>query len=160
MVKYCAPYRFKQLAHMDSLVAIPGVGNWDTTIVDPLAYLHPPHDQKIALMTYASEMFTWYAGDVTADTYFCPERQCTYFGSFYMKDIPAMGNPGYSIDTNLTQHGGDLFLNTLTTSQKNTITALVDTNRNDLLDVVDLRTQISTLLRGFITNTTLTAQVL
>jgi len=42
-------------------------------------------------MTYASEMFSWYAGSVEADVYFCPERHATYFGSFYMKDIPAMG---------------------------------------------------------------------
>ena len=25
---------------------------------------------------------SWYAGSVTADVYFCPERQGTYFGSF------------------------------------------------------------------------------
>ena len=46
----------------------------------------------VAVMTYASEMFSWYAGAVDADVYFCPERHATYFGSFYMKDIPAMGN--------------------------------------------------------------------
>jgi hypothetical protein len=140
-----------QVQHLDSLVAIPGVANWDNTIADPIGYLHLPHDENVALMTYASEMFSWYAGDVTWDVYFCPERQCTYFGSFYMKDIPAVGNPGYSIDTNMTQAKGDAFLNTLNTSQKSRIIHLVDTNRTDLYDVVDVRTQISTLLRGFLT---------
>ena len=27
----------------------------------------------VSVMTYASEMFSWYAGSVDADTYFCPE---------------------------------------------------------------------------------------
>jgi hypothetical protein len=56
----------------------------------------------VAVTTYASEMFSWYAGGVDADVYFCPERHATYFGSFYMKDIPAMGNPNHSISTSLT----------------------------------------------------------
>ena len=52
----------------------------------------------------------WYAGNVEADVYFCPERHATYFGSFYMKDIPAMGNPNFSISTSLTGDSGEAFL--------------------------------------------------
>ena len=44
------------------------------------------HDVDVALMTYASEMFSWYAGSIDADTYFCPERHGKYFGGFGMKD--------------------------------------------------------------------------
>jgi hypothetical protein len=44
------------------------------------------HTAHVAVMTYASEMFSWYAGNVEADVYFCPERHATYFGSFFMKE--------------------------------------------------------------------------
>ena len=73
-------------------------------------------------MTYASEMFSWYAGNVEADVYFCPERHATYFGSFYMKDIPAMGNPNYSISTSLTGDSGEAFLAALTEPQRKLVT--------------------------------------
>ena len=43
------------------------------------------HDVNVAAMTYASEMFAWYAGSLEADTYFCPERHGMYFGGFGMK---------------------------------------------------------------------------
>ncbi|MDY0104598.1 MAG: YbhB/YbcL family Raf kinase inhibitor-like protein [Lentimicrobium sp.] len=52
---------------------------------------------NVAYMTYASEFFSWYAGSVEADTYICPERQGTYFGGFYMKDIAAMNHRDYDI---------------------------------------------------------------
>ena len=42
------------------------------------------------MRTYAGEMLAWYLGSEEADVYFCPERQGTYFGSFFMKDIKAM----------------------------------------------------------------------
>jgi len=40
------------------------------------------HEAHVAVMTYASEMFAWQAGNIEADTYFCPERHGTYFGAF------------------------------------------------------------------------------
>ncbi len=46
---------------------------------------------NVAYMTYASEFFSWTAGSVEADTYFCPERHGTYFGGFYMKDNAGHG---------------------------------------------------------------------
>jgi hypothetical protein len=60
---------------------------------------------KEALMTYAGDLFSWYAGSLDADVYFCPERQGTYFGSFYLKDTPVM-SAGGSIDPNLTATAG------------------------------------------------------
>jgi len=75
-------------------------------------------------MTYASEMFGWYAGNVTADTYFCPERQADYFGGFYIKDAPAVGNEGYKIDETITGEKGQKFLDALDTTQRAAIMAL------------------------------------
>jgi Spy/CpxP family protein refolding chaperone len=72
--------------------------------VDKRSLSHAAH---VAVMTYASEMFSWYAGSLEADVYFCPERHATYFGSFYMKDIPAMGNANFSISTSLTGDSGE-----------------------------------------------------
>ncbi len=102
---------------------------------------------SVAMRTYASEMFAWYAGSVGADTYFCPEREATYFGSFYMKDRPAMGNAGYSISTSLTGDSGEGFLNMLTAEQRAKITGLVDLQRADLNEIVTTRTAIATELR-------------
>ena len=58
------------------------------------------------MRTYAGEMLAWYLGNIDADVYFCPERQGTYFGSFFMKDIKAMNNPSYTIDSNMTADMG------------------------------------------------------
>ncbi len=107
------------------------------------------HTAHVAVMTYASEMFSWYAGNVEADVYFCPERHATYFGSFYMKDIPAMGNPNYSISTSLTGDSGEAFLETLTEAQRRLVTSLVDQQRADLDEIVKTRRAIATELRRF-----------
>ncbi len=107
------------------------------------------HEEHVALMTYASEFLSWYAGSVEADTYFCPERHGTYFGSFYMKDAPAMGKKGYSISTALTGDKGEAFLNMLTGAQQDLITSLVDMQRADLDAIVKARRAISVELRRF-----------
>jgi hypothetical protein len=107
------------------------------------------HDRHVAVMTYASELFSWYAGSIEADTDFCPERHATYFGSFYMKDIPAMGNPGFSISTALTGDSGEAFLAVLTAPQRQLITGLVDLQRDQLNRIVEIRRQIATELRRF-----------
>lgn len=107
------------------------------------------HEQHVLVMTYASEMFSWYAGDIESDTYFCPERHGTYFGAFYMKDIPAMGNPDYSIGTNITGDSGKEFLNILTVEQRKLITDLVDIQRDELLEIVETRKAIAKELREF-----------
>jgi phosphatidylethanolamine-binding protein (PEBP) family uncharacterized protein/Spy/CpxP family protein refolding chaperone len=107
------------------------------------------HTAHVAVMTYASEMFSWYAGNVEADVYFCPERHATYFGSFYMKDIPAMGNANFSISTSLTGDSGEAFLAALTESQRQLVTSLVDQQRADLAEIVKTRHAIATELRRF-----------
>ena len=58
------------------------------------------------VMTYASDIFSWYAGSLDGDVYFCPERHGTYFGGFYIKDAPAVGHEGYGISEQLNGHGG------------------------------------------------------
>jgi sugar lactone lactonase YvrE len=143
----------QQKAKLDSLKALNGVGNWtwDSSQRNPLETYKLDKDMNVAVMTYASEMYSWYAGSVEADTYFCPERQGTYFGSFYMKDAPAMAaGPGFTIPSNLTADMGSNFLKELTSSQAALITNLVDFQRSDLLAIVDTRRAISTALRKFI----------
>ena len=103
----------------------------------------------VAVMTYASEMFAWYAGSLEADTYFCPERHGMYFGGFGMKTAPAMGKQNYSISTSLTGDSGEAFLATLTTPQRKLITDLVDLQRKDLDEIVTTRRAIATELRRF-----------
>lgn len=138
-----------QRAAFDGLRALNGAGHWNRTLTDPLRGLNLPHDVNVAVMTYASEMYSWYAGSVEADVYFCPERQCTYFGSFYLKDWPAMGNPNYTIDEGLTARAGEDFLNVLASPQKALVTGLVDIQRNDLYEMVERRRDISAQLRRF-----------
>ena len=118
------------------------------------------HDVSVALMTYAGDLFSWYAGSIEADVYFCPERQGTYFGSFYVKDAPAIGHEGYKIDESLTADAGQYFLDVLATTGLDTqVTNLVDKQRNNLYagtsNIVQIRTDISTLLRSLITAPTL-----
>jgi hypothetical protein len=127
-----------------------GVGNWDGTVADPLQDRQLDKDVKVAVMTYASEMYAWYAGSVEADGYFCPERQGTYFGSFYLKDWPAMGNPNYSINEQLTATAGTKFIDALADSQKTLVTGLVDIQKSDLNSIVDAREEISRELRKFL----------
>ena len=119
----------EQKAKIDALKLKNGVGNWDNTLSDPLKGLNLDPDVNVQVMTYASEMYSWYAGSIEADVYFCPERQATYFGSFYMKDGVAMGNANYSIGTEITGDYGKAFLEALTTEQAALVTSLVDTQK-------------------------------
>jgi hypothetical protein len=109
------------------------------------------HDVHVAMMTYASEFFSWSAGSVEADTYFCPEGHGTYFGSFYMKDAPAVHQKNYSISTALTGDSGEAFLNALNPAQREQITSLVELQRKDLSDIVSTRRAVATELRHFMT---------
>jgi hypothetical protein len=120
-----------------------------------------PQGTAVAVMTYASDLFSWYAGSVEADVYFCPERHGTYFGSFYIKDAPAVGHEGYSIDEQLTATAGaalsDSTAGYVTGGQASLISSLVETQRNNLYagstNIVQARTQIATLLRGLLATT-------
>ncbi len=118
--------------------------------VDMRQYKLPRGTEKmvnVAYMTYASEFFSWYAGNIEADTYFCPERHGTYFGGFYMKDMPAMGKRDYDISTSLTGNSGQTFLELLTAEQRQFITAIPDLQHKALKEVVDVRRAIATELR-------------
>jgi hypothetical protein len=130
------------------------------------------HDEVVAVMTYAGDLYSWYAGSVTSDVYFCPERHGTYFGSFYIKDAPAVGHADYGIDETMTatvgkalvdsslgyiSPAGATVMNALTTTQKQRLYA--DPSAN----IVLARTRISEALRSLIASsapsTTALAQV-
>lgn len=125
--------------------------------VDAEKYKLPRGTEKmvnVAYMTYASEFFSWYAGSVEADTYFCPERHGTYFGGFYMKDMPAMGKRDYDISTSVTGDSGKAFLDALTTEQRACVTGIMDRQRKDLTEMIAVRRAISTELRRFLNGET------
>jgi hypothetical protein len=105
---------------------------------------------NVGYMTFASEFFSWYAGSVEADTYFCPERHGTYFGGFYMKDMPAMGQKDYNISTSLTGDAGAAFIDVLDGRQRGILTGVLDRQRTILRNVIEVRSAISTKLRGFL----------
>ena len=108
------------------------------------------HAVHVAMMTYASEFFSWYAGSIEADTYFCPEGHGTYFGSFYMKDAPAVHQKNYSISTALTGDSGEAFLAALNPTQRGQVTSLVELQRKNLTDIVSTRRAVATELRQFL----------
>jgi hypothetical protein len=143
-----------QVARLKELRNLEGVGNWPSNLADKLQSRGLDKDVNVAVMTFASEMYSWWAGSVTADVYFCPERQGTYFGSFYLKDWPAMGNPNYTIDEQLTANAGQNFLNILTQDQSVIITGLVSTQKNSLLALVNTREDVSNELRKFLSGNT------
>ena len=152
MGKILANLNPEQKAYLAKMVG-KGMTSWQN-VSEPNELRGLSRDEKVAVMTYAGDLFSWYAGSVEADVYFCPERQGTYFGSFYMKDAPAINNPGYSIDPNLTANMGNAFISALNTEQANLITSLVDIQRSDLYAIVDIREQVSTELRKFKLGTT------
>jgi phosphatidylethanolamine-binding protein (PEBP) family uncharacterized protein len=137
-----------QLAYLDAMAG-QGMLEW-TTVEEPADIQGLDRDVKVAVMTYAADMFSWYAGSVEADVYFCPERHGTYFGSFYLKDIPAMSDSSYAIPTDLTGDMGDAMLAILNSDQAELITSLVDIQEPSLLGIVETRQQISLELRKFL----------
>ncbi len=147
MGKQISQFTASQRVYLDAMVG-KGMLDWPSA-TEPAELQGLAHDVKVAVMTYAGDMFSWYAGSLTADVYFCPERQGTYFGSFYLKDAPAVGNPGYSIPVTMTAEMGQKFLGTLTFDQSLLITSLVDAQKPALQAIVDRRTDIATQLRRF-----------
>ncbi len=138
-----------QKAYLDDMVS-GGFEMWPS-LEEQIDRTTMSHEQHVLVMTYASELFGWYAGSVEADTYFAPERQANYFGSFYMKDAPAMGNDNYTIDETITGNTGAEFLTYLNDAQQSLITEIVDLQYDNLLSIVDVRRQISTELRKLLT---------
>lgn len=121
-------------------------GTWPD-VPEPMDRRSMPHDVNVAVMTYASEMFSWYAGSLDADTYFCPERHGMYFGGFGMKTAPAMGKKDYSISTTLTGDSGEALLSELTDTQRRFITELPQRQRAALTEIVATRRSIVSELR-------------
>lgn len=143
----------EQITYLDEMVK-GGFSSWPA-IDDQVDKRSFTHDEHVLIMTFASEMFGWYAGNVEADTYFCPERQGDYFGGFYIKDAPAMGNEGYIIDESVTGDKGQEFINTLNSDQKNIITGIVDSQRQALNRIVESRREIAIELRKALSGETL-----
>lgn len=119
-------------------------------IPEPLDKRAMTHGENVAMMTYASEMFSWQGGSLEADTYFCPERHGMYFGGFGMKTAPAMGQRDYAISTALTGNAGEAFLAALEPAQRQLITALPELQRRNLAEIVSTRRAIASRLRRFL----------
>ena len=137
-----------QRAYLDAMAG-KGMKEWPS-VEEPADIKGLDRDEKVAVMTYAADMFSWYAGSVDADVYFCPERHGTYFGSFYLKDIFAMSDPTYAIPTNMTGDMGEAMLQKLDTNQAQLITGLVDVQKPSLQSIVDTRRAVATELRKFL----------
>ncbi len=116
------------------------------------------HDVDVAVMTYASELFAWYAGSLDADTYFCPERHGMYFGGFGMKTAPAMGKQNYSISTSLTGDSGEALLQLLGPTQGRPITDLIALQKPALQEIASVRRAIATELRRLLRGETADAK--
>lgn len=140
----------EQRAYLDKMVG-QGMNTWNRP-EEPADLRGLEHDVKVNVMTYAGDMFSWYAGNVEADTYINPERQGTYFGAFYLKDAPAVGNPGYTIPSNLTADMGQSFIQLLTPQQSALLEEIVTSEYPHLLAIVDTRTVISNELRRALNN--------
>ena len=142
-----------QRAYLDSMVQ-GGFASWPV-LPDQVDKTSLSHDEHVLVMTYASEMFGWYAGSIEADTYFCPERQGDYFGGFYIKDAPAIGNAGYTINETITGNSGENFLEALNEAQAKLVTDLVNIQRDDINDIVAKRQAIATELRLYLTGSSI-----
>jgi phosphatidylethanolamine-binding protein (PEBP) family uncharacterized protein len=136
-----------QLAYFDSMKG-KGMLEWPV-VTEPEDIRGLDRDVKVAVMTYAADLYSWYAGSIEADVYFCPERHGTYFGSFYLKDIKAMSDSSYAIPTNLTGDLGEMMLQKLTVEQAELVTSIVNLQKPSLEGIVSIREQISVELRKF-----------
>ena len=129
--------------------------SWPEVAEDESLKRSMTNPEFVAVMTYASELFSWYKGGLEADVYFCPERHGTYFGGFFMKDYPAMHNPNYFISTAITGDSGKDFLNILDNNQRVLITGIIDEQRSAFQEIKQIRTDVSTELRKAIAGGTI-----
>ena len=136
----------EQIATMDKM-AFGDFSTWPDVPEDEALKRGLSQTQHVALMTYASELFSWYKGSLEADVYFCPERHGTYFGGFFLKDYPAMNNPDYFISTSVTGDLGAGFLDVLNADQRAQIEGIIVEQKPYLLEIVSLREQICAMLR-------------
>ena len=133
--------------------------SWPEVAEDETLKRSMTNPEFVAVMTYASELFSWYKGGLEADVYFCPERHGTYFGGFFMKDYPAMHNPNYFISTAITGDSGKDFLNILDRNQRSLITGIIEEQRSALEEIKRIRTEVSTELRKAITGGTIDKEI-
>jgi hypothetical protein len=172
-VAYAAIYRSLSASQKSYLGAMVGRGyaSWpdksEADVRDKTQGL--TNDEVVAVMTYAGDLYSWYAGSVASDVYFCPERHGTYYGSFYIKDAPAVGHPGYGIDETMTGTVGraltDSALGYISREGAAITNALVTTQEQNLYggatsSIVVARTRISEALRSLITSAAPSAAVL
>lgn len=164
-VVYAAIYRSltaEQKAYIGAMVG-KSYNNWPDRDEDDVRSKTQglSHDEAVAMMTYAGDLYSWYAGSEASDVYYCPERHGTYYGSFYIKDAPAVGHPGYSISTSMTADVGKFLtdstkgyissagaakMNAMATAQLATLCATPGNN------IEYARTMISRALRSLITS--------
>jgi hypothetical protein len=137
-----------QKEYLDSMVG-QGMLSWPD-VDDPNVLQGLDKVTSVAMRTYASELFAWYGGSAEGDAYFNPERNAMYFGAFYMKDAPAVGVEGYTISSELTGESGDAVFTILDEVQGELISSLVDTQKDALYGVADVREAIATELRRLI----------
>lgn len=156
---YAEIYNSLTPAQWQYLDAMKGKGwnSWpevtEAQIADKFALLSP--GAKTLVMTYAGDIFSWYAGSVEADIYFCPERHGTYYGGFYIKDAPAIGHEGYTINEQLTATAGAALIDSakgyVTAGQATLVSSLASLQRSNLYlgssNMLQLRTDVSLLLR-------------
>ncbi len=178
---YANVYKSMTRAQLASLDAMKGVGASSWTVTDAnfmkarveaaLGANASNTTMNTLVMTYAGDLFSWYSGTVEADVYFCPERQGTYYGGFYIKDAPAMNAPhgvSYTIDSALTGNAGAALLNSslgyVTSTQAGIMTNLINVQKSNMDGIVAVRAQIAALLRTLLVSTassdTVRAQVL
>ncbi len=112
------------------------------------------NNEFVCVMTYASELFSWFKGSAEADAYFCPERHGTYFGGFFMKDYPAMNNPDYFISTSVTGDKGQEFLDILNDSQRKLIEGIIPAQKDSMAEIAQIRAEVSAQLRKAMTGDT------
>ncbi|MEZ5274951.1 MAG: hypothetical protein R3F07_01065 [Opitutaceae bacterium] len=127
--------------------------SWPEVDREALQRQRPRGESKmvgVAYLTLASEFFSWQAGSIDADVYFCPERHGTTFGGFYLKDLPAMGQKDFDISTSLTGDSGEAFLDLLNPDQRARIESIIPRQRDALREIVSLRREIAGCLRGFL----------
>ena len=131
-----------------SQMAFDDFSTWPDVQEDEALKRSLTQTEHVALMTYASELFSWYRGSLQADIYFCPERHGTYFGGFFLKDYPAMNNPDYFISTAVTGDLGAMFLDALNTDQRALIEGIVEEQKPYLMEIVAVRGEICAALRS------------
>ena len=159
-----------QKAYLDAMVG-KGYGGWPDKVEDDVRSKTSGliNDEVVAMMTYAGDLYSWYAGSITADVYFCPERHGTYFGSFFIKDAPAVGHPGYSIDETMTAVVGSALVDStqgyISSAGATKMNALVTLQKQNLYantsaNIVLARTKISEALRSLISTTAPTTATL